>query len=192
MQVSPRDTSLQETTHTVSGGYEVNATLVRRERSLVPALHCTCCRVAANRHEVHGARACQLAPPTELGLVASGGGRTASCLSSPRSTGTRSNVHAQKQTVRAIQGQGAKEIWPAAARSQSQKAGGGAKVVPWRRASGRSGDADRPGTRESGREPSARSTAGATGVPMVRGGTRLDWTGRVPSVRHRRRATAPG
>jgi hypothetical protein len=168
MQVSPRNTSLQETTHTVSGGYEVNAALVHRERSPVPALHCTCCHVAADRHEASrpehddawGARLSTRT--TNRAWARSGGGRTGSCL--PGVNGdSLSNLHAQKQSVpcRAIQGQGAKEIWPAAARSQSQKAGGGAKVVPWRRASGRSGDADRPATRESGREPSARSTAGA-------------------------------
>jgi len=73
-----------------------------RERSPVPALHCTALAavsrpIVTRRHvrstTMHGARACQLAPPTELGLVAAVAGRD---HVSPGSTATRSPISMPK------------------------------------------------------------------------------------------------
>jgi hypothetical protein len=116
MQVSPRDTSLQETTPQLSVD-STRSTLrscTDRERSLVPALHLLPCRGRshdASRPEDDNAWGARLSTrttkaPTELGLVAAVAGRGHVV---PGVNGDSfSNHHAQKQTVRwrPIQGQG--------------------------------------------------------------------------------------
>jgi hypothetical protein len=109
-----------------------------------------------------------------------GGGRTGSC----RPRGQRRLIlqspctKANRALASNPGARGGQEIRPAA-RSQSQKARGGTKVVPWRRASGRAPEWP---------ENRVHAAPGATGVPMVRGETGLDRTRHHP--RDKKRSTS--
>lgn len=130
---------------------------------------------------MHGGRACQLAPPRHQPSLGSWRRWPDGVMSSPGSTATHSPITVHKSKPCAgvqSRGKGGQEIRPAA-RSQSQKARGGTKVVPWRRASGRAPEWP---------ENRVHAAPGATGVPMVRGGTGLDRTRHHP--RDKKRSTS--
>lgn len=127
---------------------------------------------------MHGGRACQLAPPTELGLVAAVAGRGHVV---PGVNGDSfSNHHAQKQTVRwrPIQGQGGTGN-PASCQVAVPESSG-------RNKSRALASCVRPGTRVAG-EPSARST----GSNRSTDGERWDGAGQdAPPPRDKKRSTS--
>lgn len=188
MQVSPRDTSLQETTPQLSVD-STRSTLrscTDRERSLVPALHCTALTAVSRpiaRRVTSGGRQCMGGAPVNSHHQPSLGSWRRwpdGVMSSPGSTATHSPITMHKSKPCAgvqSRGKGGQEIRPAA-RSQSQKARGGTKVVPWRRASGRAPEWP---------ENRVHAAPGATGVPMVRGGTGLDRTRHHPGIKRGQR-----
>ena len=149
----------------------------------MPALHCTCCRVAADHHEASrpehddawGARL-STRTTNRAGLLRWPDGIMSVV---PGVNGdSYSNLHAQKQN-RALPRN------PGAGGKRNLASCQVAVAESWGRSKSRalascvrpewSGDADRLATRD-GVHAQQEQEQQATGVPMVRGGTRLDGT----------------